>query len=47
MRRGRGRNGEVSGHHNPEFTLVRTLPEDGAVEDLLRSALRQLAVAAR
>ena len=26
---------------------VRTLPEDGAVEDLLRSALRQLAVAAR
>jgi Holliday junction DNA helicase RuvA len=26
---------------------VRTLPEDGAVEDLLRTALRQLAVAAR
>lgn len=26
---------------------VRTLPEEGAVEDLLRSALRQLAVAAR
>ena len=26
---------------------VRTLPEDGAVEDLLRSALRQLAVAGR
>ena len=26
---------------------VRTLPEEGAVEDLLRTALRQLAVAAR
>jgi Holliday junction resolvasome RuvABC DNA-binding subunit len=26
---------------------VRTLPEEGAVEELLRSALRQLAVAAR
>jgi Holliday junction DNA helicase RuvA len=26
---------------------VRTLPEEGAVEDLLRAALRQLAVAAR